>query len=83
MDYSKSHDFKMPIPDDYKYIWAWGKMFGSMDYYIDRQIKKAREGNAPLDALYYDNTENKWHTVGDVASPTRAVIEHIINERGM
>lgn len=22
MDYSKSHDYKMPMPDGYKYIWA-------------------------------------------------------------
>ena len=83
MDYSKSHAYKMPMPDDYKYVWAWGKLLGSMDYYIDRQIKKAREENAPLDAVYYDNKENKWHTVGDVVSPTRAEIEQIINERGM
>lgn len=83
MDYSKSHDYKMPMPDDYKYIWAWGKMSGSMDYYIDQQIKKARGENAPLDAIYYDKTWGKWHTVGNVASPTCALIEHIINERGM
>ena len=83
MDYSKSHEYKMPMPGDYKYIWAWGKLCGSMDYYIDEQIKKAREENAPLDAIYYDDKEFKWHTVRQTVSSTRAELEQIINERGM
>lgn len=38
--------------DDYLYIRAWGYILGSDRYYIDDEIKKAREDNAPQDAIY-------------------------------
>lgn len=44
MDYSKSHDSKMPMPDNYKYIWAWGiyggKVYGSIGITVDSSPDK-------------------------------------------
>jgi hypothetical protein len=38
--------------NDYPYIRAWGKEFGSYPYYINRAIERARAVNAPHDTVY-------------------------------
>lgn len=64
----------MPLEDDYPYIRGWGKMNGSMQHYIDRQIEQARVDNAPQNAVYkrseYSSSKpNEWITLDDVSNP--------------
>lgn len=68
----------MPIPGKYKYIWAWGKMSGSMDYYIVKQIKTAIADNAPDDATFKQD-DGKWSTIDQACGFTQLTIETIIN----
>ena len=36
----------------YIYIRAWGRMLRSFEYYIKQEIEKAKNTNAPDDAIY-------------------------------
>lgn len=44
---------------DYKYIRAWEKLMGSLPYYKEMQLEKARKENAPETAIYR-NHEGTW-----------------------
>jgi hypothetical protein len=57
-------------PKDYKHIDAWGRMLGSYSYYIVGEQTKAAEDNAPLDAIFYDDREKRWHTYEEINSPS-------------
>lgn len=76
--YENSHEWKMPMPGKYKYIWAWGKMSGSMDYYIVKQIKAAIADNAPDDATFKQD-DGKWSTIDEACWITQHIIQTIIN----
>jgi hypothetical protein len=52
----------------YNYITAWGRMMGSYDYYILQQIEKAKQDNAPSDACYFNDFEQKWVCYSDINS---------------
>jgi hypothetical protein len=47
---------------DYPYIRAWGWMMGSLPYYIDEQVKLARQDKAPQTATYR-NDDGSWNTI--------------------
>ncbi len=73
----------------YRHIEAWGRMLGSMDYYIrDQQTIAAREG-APLDAVYKGGgdweTDRKWVTIKDCHVRTQqeiaAILERLANQK--
>lgn len=51
---------------DYPFIRAFGLYWGSKRYYIEDQIRKARETNAPLDAVSYNDSKGNWNTVADL-----------------
>lgn len=56
------------MPNSREYIWIERYLLatGSMRYYVeDQQAKAAREG-APLDAIHYNEREDRWHTCGDI-----------------
>lgn len=60
---------------DYVMIRAWGKVMGSMPYYIRDQIATAKEDKAPGNAIY-KNEEGVWMTVSDIKSTlTRTQVE--------
>lgn len=60
---------------DYPYIRAWGHLMGSFAYYVERQVTKARDENAPKTAIY--RGYHAWHTVGEIQSPaTRRSVEY-------
>lgn len=60
---------QMPnLHDKYPYIVKWGKYLGSMDYYIQGELERAVQTNAPQNAIYWDGS--KWHTTEDIVSPT-------------
>jgi len=40
------------VKTDYPYIRVWGQYMGSGQYYIDGQVERARETNAPPTAIY-------------------------------
>lgn len=74
-------------PQNYPYIRAWGKKLGSFDYYIRAQIERARETNAPDDALYerYDaqGRTGEWACLSDLAPdhPFRNEVQSSNDER--
>ena len=41
----------------YRHIVAWGKIMGSYDYYVNRQLEEAEATNAPITAIYRDGDE--------------------------
>lgn len=55
------------MSNDYHWIREWGKLLGSHDEYIDRQVEKARRDNAPENAIYKSN-DGRWVTTDDVTS---------------
>jgi len=52
---------------EYKYIRAWGKLLGSMDYYIKGQIEQARQDKAPPTAIYrrHNGSWQIWENIAD------------------
>lgn len=50
---------------DYKYIRAWGYMLSSFQYYIDIQVFKAREEQAPEDSIYRKQ-DGTWARLSEV-----------------
>lgn len=60
--------------ENYPFIRWWGKICGSMQYYIDLQIERASADGAPQTATYerYDNNERSgnWSTIHDITSET-------------
>jgi len=49
---------------DYPFIEMWGSKLGSYHYYIQSQIAKATEEDAPLHAIY--RSAGGWKTMEDV-----------------
>jgi hypothetical protein len=52
----------------YPFIVAWGYRLGSFQYYIDGEIEKAIEDNAPERAIYKSGS-GEWRTIDDCANP--------------
>lgn len=66
---------------DYPYIVAWHRMTGSYKAYIDRQVRKAQEDNAPQDAIYKGSATGEWHTVKEIENKTtRAYLEEQVRK---
>jgi hypothetical protein len=71
---------------DYPYIRAWGHMLGSRQDYIEREVQKAREANAPEDAIYASvapgGVAKGWARYSEVTSKsTRHTMERILAEQ--
>ena len=65
---------------DYLYIRAWGKMLGSFPVYIEREVEKARQSNAPRTAIY-QRQDGSWATFGSVDSgETRDTVARLVNQ---
>lgn len=63
---------------DYPYIRAWGQLLGSYEYFIEAQIERAQEDNAPDDAVYVDQ-EGRWHRFAHVTNEeTRQQIDQLL-----
>lgn len=45
---------------DYPFIRVWGELMGSMDYYIESEINRARKEGAPKNAIAHRHP-NGWH----------------------
>jgi hypothetical protein len=58
---------KASSADDYQWIRKWGSYMGSSQWYIDEQVRKARESNAPEDATFHRD-DHGWYTVGDITN---------------
>lgn len=58
---------KLKPASKYLGIYLWGKQLGSMMYYIENEQERAASDNAPIDALYYSQTEEKWNCVSDLS----------------
>jgi len=55
-----------PMPSiKHKYVVAWGKYTGSMDYYIKDQLELAATDNAPENAIYKRST-GEWATTAEI-----------------
>jgi hypothetical protein len=58
---------------DYAYIRAWSRLMGSMSYYTEAQVARARETGAPADAIYERHEgglgrTGEWAVFEDIAS---------------
>lgn len=64
----------------YLYIRAWGKMSGSLPWYIERQVEQAKADNAPETAIY-KRQDGSWATFGSVRSGvTRDNVAKIVRQ---
>jgi len=61
---------------EYPFIALWGRQMGASMAHIVGQIKKARAEGAPATAIYYQESEETWKTIGELASSARA--DHMI-----
>jgi hypothetical protein len=60
--------------EDYPYIRKWGRFMGSFVYYIEDQIRQAREDKAPEDAIYREDNGH-WHRASEIKNEdTRRLI---------
>lgn len=65
----------------YKYIWAWGKLMGSYDTFIQREINMAEEDGAPEDAVYR-RSDGTWATFEQIHSEaTKQEIREILEAK--
>lgn len=65
---------------DYPYIRGWGVMGGSLPYYVNGQLHRAREEKAPADAIYKDANDGHWHTFSGIVGPsTRRRLQAIVD----
>jgi predicted homoserine dehydrogenase-like protein len=56
-------------------IRAWGKVMGSLPYYVRDMVATAKEDKAPGNAIYKDE-EGVWMTVSDITqTSTRQQVE--------
>lgn len=67
---------------EYTCIQRWGHRLGSFQYYIEAQQKKAASEGAPLTAIYYCDSEKRWHTADEIVNPDtrRIVLGELYNE---
>lgn len=57
------------VKEDYPLIRAWGyRIMGSYKYYVEMQLARARENNAPQDAVYR-NEDGTWNRLDDIQNP--------------
>lgn len=61
----------------YRHLEAWGRMLGSMDYYIRDQQSLAATEKAPLHAVFRKD-DGKWVTIEDCRQETQAEIARIL-----
>ncbi len=67
------------MTNDYHWIREWGKLLNSNEEYIETQVEKARNDDAPENAIY-KSTDGHWVTTDDVTSgQTRAALGLDIN----
>jgi len=69
----------------YPYLRAWCSMMGSEPYYVEQQLKRAKESDAPHDAIYEragpEGEPGGWATYHDISSPeTRRQIDAILRQ---
>lgn len=64
---------------DYLYIRGWHQSSGSMQYYIEQLLRKARYENAPDDAVYYSKDEDRWITLDELHPDARKSLECYVN----
>ncbi|MEB3023034.1 MULTISPECIES: hypothetical protein [Mycolicibacter] len=54
--------------EDYQYIRRWGRHMGSLDYYINDEIERARTDGAPANAIFRRD-DGTWRTTDDITDP--------------
>ncbi len=64
----------------YAAIREWHRRTGSLPYYWGALQRKAEEEDAPLDAIYRDDSTGEWHTVSGLKNghPFRETMRGII-----
>ncbi len=61
----------------YPYLRAWGRMMGSLPHYIQRQIEKAEQLEAPQTTIYFvDDIPSLYE--GIKRADTKELIDNII-----
>jgi len=65
--------------NDYPYVIAWGKMMRSEGYYIENQLRKAREDGAPVTAVYRGD-DGAWVTLDQCHPDTQRQLERLLTD---
>jgi hypothetical protein len=69
----------MSLKVEYPYIYAWGRLMGSFNYYIERQMNDAKIDKAPSNAIY--KNAQGWVTFDKIsASTNQETYDFIIRE---
>lgn len=71
----------------YKWIRAWGFLLGSYPYYVNEQIQRAKDTNAPETAIYEKSAPGgirtgEWATKEDCRPATQQQLEEIVANHG-
>jgi len=64
------------MTDEYIWVRRWGRLLGSMSYYIEEQVRLARLEKAPPDAIFRRD-DHSWATVDEVVPLTREALERL------
>lgn len=56
----------------YIFIRLWGKSCNSFPFYINQQVLRAENSNAPQTAIYEKDNGEGWVTIGDMSNPPLA-----------
>lgn len=66
----------------YPYIRAWGRLMHSYQYFVQGQIDRATKDNAPADACFFSQQDNRWIPFSEVeAESTRTLIQKFVDEQ--
>jgi len=66
----------------YPYVYAWGKLMGSYNYYIENQMELAEKENAPKNATFRKDNGG-WNTTTHLQPHTIAELnEYIAGTKG-
>jgi len=52
--------------EDYRAIAAWGKIMGSYASYVLTEQNIAADQNAPIDAVFYCLSRERWIRIGEI-----------------
>jgi hypothetical protein len=67
-------------PEEYIYIYAWHKSFGSQSFYCRRLQEQAAEERAPIDAIFKRYSDGSWVRLIECTPPTKARIEQYVKD---
>lgn len=68
------------MSNDYRFVRAYNKLFAPFPakYFIEKEVEKARQANAPEDAVY-QRGDGGWARINDIASNFQSDIQGMLD----